>query len=101
FLMPEFRRAYAPGGTFFFTVVTAERQPILCNELARPLLREAIEQCQTRWPFTLDAIVLLPDHLHTMWSLPENDADFSRRWGWIKKTFTQRWLAAGGAEVAV
>lgn len=48
---------------------------------------------------TVEAIVLLPDHLHRVWSLPEGDADFSTRWRLIKTEFTQRWLAAGGSEL--
>ena len=48
-----------------------------------------------------DAIVILPDHLHAIWTLPPGDADYSQRWGWIKKEFTKRWLALGEAEVSV
>jgi len=93
--MAEYRRAYSPGGTFFFTVVTYNRQPFLCETQARNLLRAVIKECQNQWPFEIEAMVLLPDHLHTIWSLPENDAGFSKRWGWIKKTFTQSWLGSG------
>ena len=99
--MPNYRRAVVPGGTFFFTVVTYDRTPFLCSDLARPILRRAIAECRQRWPFQIDAFVLLPDHLHAIWTLPAFDADFSRRWAWIKKTFTQRWRDAGGAEGAV
>jgi len=96
--MPDYRRAFAPGGTFFFTVVTANRAPILCTRVAIPLLRSAFAETQRRWPFTIDAIVILPDHLHAIWTLPKDDRDFSIRWAFLKKTFTQAWLEASGEE---
>ena len=96
--MPNWRRAFVPGGTFFFTVVTDHRAPILGQPLARKLLGQVIRECQIRWPFKIEAIVLLPDHLHSIWSLPSGDAAYSKRWAWIKAQFTKRWLAAGGVE---
>lgn len=96
--MPEYRRAFVPGGTFFFTLVTEGRAPILCSEDGRTALRTAFQLTTRRWPFEIDAIVLLPDHLHAIWTLPPPDHDFSRRWGFLKKEFTKLWLAAGGAE---
>lgn len=99
--MPEYRRAFVPGGTFFFTVVTYGRAPILCTTLARNVLRNAITATRARRPFTLDAIVLLPDHLHAIWTLPDDDADFSARWAMIKREFSANWLAASGNEGAI
>jgi putative transposase len=99
--MSNYRRAFRPGGTFFFTLVTYRRAPFLCDDVARTLLRSSIEQCRAQHPFQMDAFVLLPDHLHAMWTLPEGDSDFSRRWGRIKKEFTQAWTAAGGWEGAI
>lgn len=96
--MPEFRRAYVPGGTFFFTVVTENRAPIFSSSTDRALLRRAFERTRSRWPFTVGAIVLLPEHLHTIWLLPEGDWDFSRRWSCLKRTFTTAWLLRGGHE---
>lgn len=97
--MSHYRRCYVPGGSFFFTVVTEGRAPILGNELARDLLRAAFRDCFERWPpFRVDALVMLPDHLHAIWTLPPDDADYSKRWGAIKKHFTQSWLALGGSE---
>ncbi len=96
--MPQYRRAHEPGGTFFFTVVTEQRVPLFRAAHARASLREAIAAARQRWPFDVDAMVLLPDHLHTVWSLPKGDADFSTRWSFLKRRFTQAWLAAGGRE---
>ncbi len=96
--MADYRRWLVPGGTFFFTVVTRERVPLFEDEVARRLLGEKIRACQTLWPFEINAIVLLPEHLHAIWSLPPGDAAYPRRWGWIKKEFTKAWLSCGGRE---
>jgi putative transposase len=96
--MPDFRRNFQPGGAYFFTVVTDGRAPILCGDVARGISRAVLAEGRRRWPFRIDAIVLLPDHLHTIWTLPEGDACYPMRWGWIKKEFTVRWIRAGGAE---
>ena len=96
--MADYRRCYVPGGSFFFTVVTERWAAILGNDLARDLLRAAFRDCRQRWPFRVDVLVMLPDHLHAIWTLPPDDADYSKRWGAIKKHFTQSWLAAGGNE---
>ncbi|HEY7088189.1 MAG TPA: transposase [Tepidisphaeraceae bacterium] len=96
--MPDYRRAHAPGGTFFFTVVTEGRVDIFGNDRARSILHASIHECMKSRPFTLDAIVLLPDHLHSIWTLPPTDANFSTRWAFIKSNFTRRWLEVGGAE---
>lgn len=95
-LMPNYVRAIEAGGTFFFTVVTNRRRPILVSDLARSLLRGAIDDTRRRFPFTIEAFVLLPDHLHTIWRLPDEDSDYSKRWALIKKQFSQQWIAAGG-----
>jgi putative transposase len=97
-LMPDYRRAYLPGGTYFFTVVTADRARILCTPRALPILRRAIAATRARWPFDLVAIVDLPDHFHSIWTLPPDDEDFSTRWAFLKKSFTKEWLSAGGIE---
>lgn len=69
----------------FFTVVAFRRQPIFCDEMFRNALRTAIASVQTAHPFVIEAWVLLPDHLHCVWTLPEGDADFSTRWMLIKR----------------
>jgi putative transposase len=96
--VPNYRRAYVPGGSYFFTLVTADRAPLLCGETARACLRRAIHGARRRWPFQIAAVVLLPDHLHCIWTLPAGDSGFSRRWAWIKKEFTKGWLESGGSE---
>jgi putative transposase len=96
--VPLYRRAFVPGGRYFFTLVTAGRAPILVTDLARRCLRAAFVEARARWPFQVAAIVLLPDHLHAIWVLPAGDADFSRRWAWIKRSMTRRWLQEGGTE---
>jgi putative transposase len=83
--MSRYRRADTPGATYFFTVVTYRRRSILCDGPVRAALRDAIKTVQSRHPFTVDAWVLLPDHLHCIWTLPPGDADFPMRWGLIKR----------------
>jgi len=90
--MPSYRRAFIPGGSFFFTVVTYQRRAFLTSPQARDILREAISQVQRSFPFELEAICLLPDHLHCIWSLPDGDGDFSTRWKNIKSLFSRRTL---------
>jgi putative transposase len=96
--MTQYRRKYVQGGTFFFTVVTYQRQPFLTSPLGRVALRDAINSVRQRRPFTLDAIVLMTDHLHCVWTLPAGDKDYSTRWRQIKTLFTRRWLQEGGGE---
>ena len=96
--MSNYRRPFAPGGTVFFTVVTFDRKPILTTELSRDILRRVWKRVQNQHPFVVDAICLLPDHLHCMWTLPENDGDYGRRWSAIKGLFTKEYLKSGGQE---
>ena len=79
-------------------LVTEGRAPILGTDLARDLLRAACRDVRQRWPLRIDALVMLRDHLHAIWTLPPDDADYSKRWGAIKKHFSQSWLAEGGIE---
>lgn len=81
--MSRYRRAR--GRTFFFTVVAFHRRPILCDAPIRIALRQAILLVAATRPFVIDAWVLLPDHLHAIWTLPEGDDDFSTRWSEIKR----------------
>jgi putative transposase len=99
--MPEYRRWYVPGGTYFFTLVTCHRRAILCGDVGRRCLHEAIHAVQDKLPVTVVAIVLLPDHIHSVWTLPADDARYSLRWKQIKEGFTRRFLDAGGTEQQV
>jgi len=86
----HYRRANTPGATYFFTVVTHQRQPIFHNAQTIHHLRQAFHTVKTENPFTIEAIVILPDHLHALWTLPEGDADFSSRWQRIKAKFSRQ-----------
>ena len=86
--MPNYRRAFVPGGCWFFTVNLLERQKILLVERIE-LLRLAVATTRRDRPFTIDAFVVLPDHLHAVWTLPPGDADFSTRWRLIKSHFAR------------
>jgi putative transposase len=86
--MPNYRRART-GPTYFFTLVSFERRPILCYLPIRNVLRLAVQNVRTRRPFTIDAWVLMPDHLHCIWTLPEGDTDYSTRWAQIKRTVSR------------
>ena len=88
--MSCYRRANTPGATYFFTVVTYRRRRFLCDADVRVALREAISQVRSRYPFRIDAWVLLPDHVHTIWTLPPDDARFALRWQQIKRLVTLR-----------
>ena len=77
--MSNYRRWRAEGGTFFFTVVTYERRPVLGEANARRCLREAIDSVKSRLEFHIVAVVLLPDHFHMIMELPPNDDDDSTR----------------------
>ncbi len=84
--MSDYRRAFVPGGTFFFSVVTYRRKPWLVEADARAALRDATTRCRVARPFVVDAWVLMPDHLHAVWTLPPGDTDYSTRWSQIKRT---------------
>ncbi|MFY7802833.1 MAG: REP-associated tyrosine transposase [Limnoraphis robusta] len=85
----RYRRARTPGATYFFTIVTYQRQKLFHRPELVEYLREAFRTVQTNHPFTIDAIVVLPDHLHCIWTLPPEDANFSTRWRLIKTNFSR------------
>ena len=91
--MTGYRRNLVAGGSFFFTVNLADRRLRLLTENI-DALRTAFRETQRHHPFTIDAIVVLPDHLHTVWTLPKDDAEFSTRWRLIKTSFSRK-LSAG------
>ncbi|MGM0813747.1 REP-associated tyrosine transposase [Thioalkalivibrio sp.] len=86
--MPEYRRAFIAGGCYFFTVVIQDRRPILTEPANIARLREGFRRTMQARPFQIDAVVVLPDHLHTVWRLPEGDDDYPSRWRRIKHYFS-------------
>ena len=86
--MPNYRRAFVPGGTWFFTVNLLERRQTLLVDHV-DALREAVEATRRKHPLLIEAMVILPDHLHAIWTLPPGDADFSTRWRLIKMRFAK------------
>ena len=86
--MPNYRRAFDGGRTWFFTVNLLNRKKRLLVEHI-DALREAVRITRERFPFEIDAMVVLPDHLHAVWTLPEGDSDFPVRWGQIKARFSK------------
>jgi putative transposase len=85
----EYRRIFLTGGTFFFTIVTYKRHPILSDPENIQLLRKAFRYTLDRHPFSIVASVILPDHMHFIWTMPEDDSDYSTRWRLIKSYFTR------------
>ncbi|MGH8505455.1 MAG: REP-associated tyrosine transposase [Stenotrophobium sp.] len=85
--MPNYIRATNPGATYFFTVALADRSSRLLVDRI-DTLRSAFRSERQKHPFSIDAIVVLPDHLHCLWTLPPDDADFPNRWRRIKAAFS-------------
>ena len=86
----RYRRARIKGGIYFFTLTTFNRKKILTYPENVEILREAFRYVTGKHFFTINAFVLLPDHLHCIWTLPQNDSDFSMRWRLIKSYFTRK-----------
>ena len=86
--MSNYRRHYVPGGTWFFTVnLQNRRSDLLTRHIVH--LRAATASVKSKKPFLINAWVVLPEHMHCIWTLPEGDTDYSGRWRDIKKTFTR------------
>ena len=86
--MPDYRRNRVPGGTYFFTVNLLDRNSRLLVENIE-LLRASVRRMRVLMPFHIDAWVVLPEHMHALWTLPEGDAEFPRRWQAIKMAFSR------------
>jgi putative transposase len=86
----EYRRAKVPGGTYFFTLVTYNRKKLFNNPQNVELLRKSFRYVMEKHPFILEDAVILPDHLHCIWQLPEGDHNFSTRWRLIKSYFSRK-----------
>jgi putative transposase len=96
--MPNYRRNRVDGGTYFFTLALADRRSdLLVREVAA--LRAAVSRTRTLYPFSIDAWVVLPEHLHAVWTLPNGDADYATRWTLIKRGFSAR-IAKGESRSA-
>jgi putative transposase len=94
--MPNYQRVRNEGGTYFFTVVTNNRMLLFNLEESRRILSSAFTKVKSQRPFTIDAICILPDHIHTIWTLPAGDSDYSTRWKQIKTAFTRDYLSKNG-----
>src|SRR5258705_10584337 len=86
--MTDYRRNFIAGGSFFFTVNLAERRLRLLTEHIDEL-RKAFRETRRDHPFTIDAMGILPNHLHTIWTMPEGDANFATPWRLIKSAFSR------------
>ena len=98
--MPNYRRFYL-GNIWFLTVVAYARLSFLNPDNARQILRRAIIECKKKYPFNIEARVLLSDHLHCLWELPNNDLNYSRRWAITKPKFTQIFKLIWGESVEI
>jgi putative transposase len=97
--MSSYRRAKIEGGVFFFTVTLADRASgLLVLEIDR--LRRAYREAKAKQPFETEAICILPDHLHALWSLPPGDSDFASRWMRIKASFSRGLPASASRSVS-
>jgi putative transposase len=93
----QYRRQRNEGGTYFFTVVTFNRKPVLVENIAR--LRQAFDIVMKDRPFKIDAHVIMPDHIHMISTLPEFDSDYPTRWRLIKHYFS-RMMEPGGETIS-
>ena len=87
--MPEYRRVYLPGTTLFLTLVTHKRAPLFAADENVALLRRAVSAVKSEMPFEVDGAVILPDHLHFIWTLTPADAAYPKRVGRLKALFTK------------
>jgi len=92
--MVNYRRNYITGGSYFFTVNLYHRETGLLTQYIEEL-RHAFRIAKQQYPFQIDAIVILPDHLHTIWTLPHDDDNYPQRWRSIKSQFTRAIKAKG------
>ncbi len=86
--MPEYRRVYVPGGTYFLALVTYNRTPLFSKDENISRLRSAVADVKSEMPFSIEGAVVLPDHIHFLWTLPSGDTNYSKRVGRLKVLFT-------------
>jgi putative transposase len=96
----QYGRPRTKGETFFFTIATRNRAFFLCERSSVLSMRDALRTVSSHHPFSLNAFVLLPDHLHCIWTLPTDDRDFADRWSEIKSQFSKGIGISPGAPVS-
>jgi putative transposase len=92
----NYRRLKVEGASYFFTVVTQQRRKLFCDGVAVAMLDDAIARVVQRHPFVVEAQVIMPDHIHALWQLPDKDSDFSLRWRLSKEAFTKAYVKRHG-----
>ncbi|MBN2415021.1 transposase [bacterium] len=96
--MSNYRRIYIPGGTYFLTLVTHERRPFLTSDTAIHIFKKSWQYVQKCMPFALNAVCVLPEHIHLLITLPANDDDYSRRIKMLKSLFSIHFIKTGGQD---
>ncbi len=99
--MPNYRRLYILGGTYFLTIVTYCRRPLFKDAQNIELLRTAVAKVQGKQPFKIIAAVILPDHLHFIWQLPPDDSNYSQRISRLKVLFTRAYKARNPSNLEI
>ncbi len=99
--MSNYRRSHIPGATYFITQVTYQREPWLYSDIGRAALRKAIVHVRKNYPFYIDAFVLLPEHFHCLWTLPEGDSNLSIRMLLIKRFVTKYYGHQLGLDISI
>jgi len=99
--MPNYRRVKIAGGTYFFTLVTNQRNNIFLLDKTVDLFLEALNHVKNLHPFNLVAYCILPDHIHLLWDLPDGDDNFSLRISEIKKRFSKHFIAEYGNQNSI
>jgi len=94
--MPEYRRIKQEGGTYFFTLVTFQRQKLFLVPDVMRLLLDTVEHVREMHPFEIIAYCVLPDHVHFLWQMPEDDTNYSMRIGVIKRRFSIQFISKYG-----
>ena len=87
--MSNYRRVYIPGGMYFLTIITYQRQPLFSDRNNISLLRNTTAKVKSEMPFDIIGAVILPEHIHFIWSLPKGDRNYSKRVGRLKVLFTK------------
>jgi putative transposase len=94
--MPEYRRIKQEGGIYFFTLVTYQRQELFASPEVRVLLMDTVDEVKKFHPFEMIAYCVMEDHVHLLWQMPMDDANYSMRIGLIKRRFSRKFVARYG-----